>query len=634
MEKKDTISVAINWFALLSFVVFFMYGIYGFLTVPSFNTVTSVLISICLLFLFIGMLVLRTTKRAVSVLHVTKKQILIFCSYFLLAVSISWKDLFVSIDGDQLYHAQQAMVPARFMVQFFLNHFSSLVQNIPYVYFLWGGNILLLGGSVVLYFLVKKIPYIYTCISLSCLFLVSRFFVLHAGGNGMAFPTFRLFPLWVSSTFLSPSSFGFRMATFFGLVVLMVVVHHFANKKLPNIQSYLLGLFAGTIPLLLHVGTLVEMSLWASFCILFVLYIIDAWSDGEAIDYCMVISVVVIFSCIRVSGFVTLIPILGMMYFDFLHTKISKKEAIYALIPILVLVPVIFASVYVGTPSSYRGLVSLNPYIEAHASLVERLKVAIFSGTFFTNVYDSIRFPLVIFLVILPMVVWKNIKKALLVIPLFLMYFVLFYSIEPELWGHGRYQAEYIIPFIVYSTFLFTLWVGKKYHVAVVVLCLCVISNLYFYTHMSEMNLGSFGQDTYSTAMKKRDRYFAWSELSYNFKEALQSAKNEGFGGRLYYSPGNGYGYFAEVLSGYSVNEIQQEKIIVSGVGVDIDSKTADRIISNKNIELVIINGSKNNKESPNEKMVSRLQKNGWIPWKEFTNEEFGTTMYGFRRPH
>lgn len=632
MEKLNTVRITINWASVLSFVVFFTYGIYGFFTVPSFSKVTHSVVSAILFLLLICMLTLRGNQSFTSIVVLAKKDILIFLSYLVFLLFFSWKDLLTSIDGDQLYHAQQAMAPAFFVAQFLSNHFYSIVQHISYSYLLWGINIGLLCAVLPLYFIAKRISNIYVYGGIGLMFLVSRFLVLYAGGNGSAFPAFRLFPLWVSGTIFSSSSFGFRMAAFIGLTALMFTVQYYAAKKLPFTYAYILGIFAGTIPVLLHVGTLVEMSLWACFCLIFTLFIIEEWADGKKVEYVKVISVIVIFSCMRVSGFVTLVPVVGMMFFDYIQNKITRREVFHALIPIAVLVPVILAGAYIGTPSSYHGLLSLNPYIEANASLFHRLIVAITSGTFFTNVYDSIRFPLVIFLILLPFLIIRNSKKLSLVVPLFVMYFILFYSIEPGLWGHGRYQAEYIVPFIVYSMYLFSRLLGQKYKIVLLVLGVSIMSNIYLYTHMSEMNTASFGQDVYSTAMKNRSGYFVLSELPYNFKDALQSAKQDGFAGKLYYSPGNGYGYFAEILSGYTVGEMKQEKLLVGNVGVGIGTTTAEIINVNKDISLVLINGSKNNRETLNEQLVYNLQKKGWLPWKEFANKEHGTVIYGFKR--
>lgn len=632
MEKINTVRISINWASILGFSIFFIYGIYGYITVPYFSKWIHVVISIVLLALFLGFLFFRKQKVFEDSITLRGKDIVVFVSYFIFVVLFSLRGLLTSIDGDQLYHAQQAMMPSIFGVQFLSNHFFSIVHTISYSLVVWGVILCIMCATLALCFFTKKVSSVYTYIGLGFLFLASRFFVLYAGGNGSAFPPLRLFPLWVSSTVFSPSSFGFRMAAFVGLIALMYVVWHYATKRLQPVSAYLLGLFAGTIPVVLHVGTLVEMSLWATFCLVFVLFVIDDWSEGKKIKYLKVISLIVIFSCMRISGFITLVPIIAMLGYDFFHRKINKKEVLYAVAPMTVLIPVIFASIYIGTPSSYHGAISFNPYIEAQASLFRRLHVAIASGTFFTNVYDSIRFPLVIVLALVPILVWRNTKKAVLVLSLFVMYFALFYSIEPGLWGNGRYQAEFVAPFIIYGVYLFSLVVSRWQKILIVVFCLVIVNNLYLFTRMSEMNEASFGHDVYSTVMKKREGYFVWSELPYNFKEALQSAKQDGFAGNLYYSPGNGYGYFAEILSGYTVSEMQQQKSIISRIGVGIDEKTSDSIIADKDIRLVLINGSRKNKETLNERLATTLQKNGWVPWREFTNSIYGTTMYGFKR--
>lgn len=631
-SSKEVLQIYINWGTILTFVCFWMYGVYGFLSIPTFTIGTHIVVS----FLLLGMLVyIYQSGRVHSFLvhaTLTGRDILVFISYLIVMMLVFWKALFTDIDGDQLYHAQQAMMHALVGTQFIGDHLSSLFGSVPFSYVMWGINIGVLFLSSALFLLIKNWKSTYVLVLLSCAFLLARFATIYEGGNGSAFPVFRLFPLWITGTLFSPSSFSFRLATFLGLLILMFFVYKYVSKRFSFAYAFIFGLFVGTIPVLLHVGTLVEMSLWAAFCLLVALFTVNSWCEGEKIHYISIISVIVVLSCMRVSGFITLVPIVGMLMFDFLHKKIQIKEVVYSLSPILVLLPVIFASVYIGTPASYHGLASLEPYVPSGTGLLGRLYIALDGGYFFTHIYNSIRFPLLLVLAVLPLLLLRNMKKLLLVGGLFVLYFILFYSIEPGLWGNGRYQAEYAVPFIIYSMCLFGKEVWGKYKVALLVLCIGVISNLYLYSYASELNKASYGQDVYFNSMKKRGEYFIWSELPYNFKEALGAAKEEGFAGRVYYSPGNGYGYFSEILSGYTVEETQKQKSIISHIGVGISSSTAHTIHFDNNVGLVLVNGSGNNKETLNEQMVFQLKKYGWVKWKEFKNEEYQTVLSGFIR--
>lgn len=631
-SSQEITRININWAVVLTFICFWMYGVYGFLSIPTFTIDTHVVVSLLLLGVCIYTYQLHKVQSFLEQVTITGKDILVFVSYLLVMVAVSWKALFTDIDGDQLYHAQQAMIHALFGTQFIGNQFTSLFGDIPFAFIMWGINIgILLCGSA-LYLLIRNWKSTYVLVLLSGIFLLTRFAAIYEGGNGSAFPAFRLFPLWVTGTLFSPSSFSFRLATFLGLLVLMLVVYRYVSKKFSFAYSYAFGVFVGTIPVLLHVGTLVEMSLWATFCLLVVLFTINSWCEGEKIHYVGIISLIVVLSCMRVSGFITLVPIVGMLMFDFFYKKIKLRDTVYALSPILVLLPIIFANVYIGTPASYHGLISLDPYVPAGSSLLERLYIALDGGYFFTHIYNSIRFPLLVVLVLLPLLLLRNVKKFLFVGGLFVLYFILFYSIAPGLWGNGRYQAEFVVPFIVYGMYLVGREIGEKYKVVLLVLCICIVSNIYVYSHSSELNKASYGQDVYFDAMKKKGEYFVWSELPYNFKAALQQAKEEWFAGATYYSPGNGYGYFSEILSGYTVEEMQKQKSIISRVGVGISSSTARTVNFDNDVHLVLVNGSINNKDTLNEQMVSQLKKDGWGVWKEFKNEEYQTVLSGYIR--
>lgn len=634
MNDRKVIGLRIHWALILSFVIFYSFGIYGFLTVPSLGYVANTLVSIFLLSIFILFFKLSSNETFITTLSITTRDVYVFGSYFVIMSLLSVGNLFLPIDGDQLYHSQQAMLLSIKSVEaLFTSHSITFIQNIPFVYCVWLVNIAILLCAIFLYFLTKKSRQPYILIGLSILFISLRYAMLAAGGNSSAFPTFRLFPIWLMGTLLSPSSFAFRMAAFVGLSIIMWTVYTLSSKRLSSTHSYLLGIFSGTIPVLFHIGGLVEMSLWTCLCLVLTLFFIDIWSEGKSVNYVQIVTLVVILSCMRVSCFIALIPIFGMMLYDYYHKKVTIADIRYALAPCLVLLPILFMSMYIGTPSTYHGVISLDPYVPENTNLIGRLGVAIHSGAFYTNVYNSIRIPLIFLLGIVPFIIFRNYKKGVLVTLLFTLYFVIFYSIEPGLWGHGRYIAEFIVPFIIYSIYLLSTLCKRNSIFLIVLLISGSIYNVYSYIHIPEMNTYSIGQDVYSKAINKRGEYFALSEFPYSFDQALVEAKKDGYAGKLYYSPGNGYGYFTEILSGYTISEIHLEKLIISKIGVGIDEKTADVIIANKDVKLVLINGSPQNKGTLNEKLAYNLQNKGWTPWKQFSNEKYKTVLYGFIRP-
>ena len=137
MEKINTVRISIDWASILGFSIFFIYGIYGYITVPYFSKWIHVVISIVLLALFLGFLFFRKQKVFEDSITLRGKDIVVFVSYFIFVVLFSLRGLLTSIDGDQLYHAQQAMMPSIFGVQFLSNHFFSIVHTISYSLVVW-----------------------------------------------------------------------------------------------------------------------------------------------------------------------------------------------------------------------------------------------------------------------------------------------------------------------------------------------------------------------------------------------------------------------------------------------------------------------------------------------------------------
>ncbi len=619
----------INWPLVLSFVSFWVYGLFGFLTIQSWGLLGNSLASLLLLGIFLCLFSLRKKEAYTTNVVITGTDIKVLLGYLLCMFVITYSDLFLPIDGDQLYHSQQAVLHSIIAIQILGNYIQS-IGTFSFANLIWVFNIIMTLGGVALYFLLRNKKEIYIIGTLVTLFLVSRLTVLLMLGNSSAFPPFRLFPVWLSELVFSPSNFGFRVATFIGLILCMWFVERNIREKTNLFVSVMCGLAIGTIPVLWHVGTLVEPSLWAGICFVFVLFCINNWSNGKKLNYFVIISAIVLFSTMRVSSFITLIPIGIMMLIDYTNRILTKKEFLYSLVPTLILLPILFASFYLGTPSTYTGDISLDPYIPANASLFERLAVLFTSGGIMTYVYNSLRFPLVLFLLIIPCYFFGNIKRGALITLLFVVGCVLFYSINPVFWGHGRYQAEYLAPFIIFGIYISTYWLYRRSkNLAVVFLTILIICNIYLYKHIGEMNSAMRGQDTYGIAIKKLGDYFVVSEFPYSFTYALQQAKNNGYAGKIYYATGNGYGYFSQILSGYSVDEMRQEKEIYTRIGGDI---TAEKIDKETNIQLVLVNGSENNHKALPQKIADDLQTLGWVQWKEFSNDRFGTSIFGLQR--
>ena len=626
---KNGFSFNVNWAIVLSCIFFWVYGLFGFLTVDTWGVVINVILSVVFLAIFLFIFSFRNNEHFISPIQVTGMDIKVLLGYCAVMFALSYKDLLLPLDGDQLYHAQQSVMHGITAVQL-LGSYSTFFDGISFSLLVWVLNGILLVLGTASYFFLKGKKRLYTIVTLASLFLISRLVVLYFGGNASAFPTFRLFPIWFSELIFSPSNFGFRIATFVGLIVLMWFVQRKAYEKISFVFSLALGLVIGTIPVLWHVGTLVELSLWSAICFILVLFWIHDWCEGKKLNYLVIISSVVILSTMRVSAFITLVPIFIMMVLDYKNNIVTKNVLYRIIPPILVLLPILFASFYLGAPSTYTGEMSLDPYIRADASLFERLVILFQSEGVITYMYNSLRFPLIFFLLVLPCAFVKNVKRGVLVSVLFVLGFILFYSINPIFWGHGRYQAEYLAPFVVFGVYLFSIWLYKKNkYVAFFVVVVLTIINIYFYKHIQELNQATHGQDMYAVAIKERGQYFVLSEFPYNTNEALQVAKEDGYAGQIYYMSGNGYGYFSQILSGYSVAEMKKGKEIVSSLGDEI---TAREIDENKKIQLVLVNGSPKNKEALPQKLADELRGLGWVSWRDFSNNEYGTTLYGIRR--
>lgn len=137
------------------------------------------------------------------------------------------------------------------------------MDNLPFKDIARVVNLLLLGMLIGILYLIRKRK-IYTIILLTVLFLGCRWFAYETFGGTSPHPQFRLFPIWISSSLFGINNFAFQLSSIFGLALLMMQVHKFLEKKVPLPLTIITVLACGTIPVLLHAGTIVEPSIWAS----------------------------------------------------------------------------------------------------------------------------------------------------------------------------------------------------------------------------------------------------------------------------------------------------------------------------------------------------------------------------------
>lgn len=615
--EKDIFTININWAVILAFVTFWSYGFFGALTAKSFGLAANIIISLILCGIFVSFLWFwRKNDLYKDSIIIRNKDVLVFALFFLVMFILSFSNLTTPLNNDQLAHAQQSKLHSITLIDFLSNK-TDFFNNFSFKYLIYVIDLLIIVAGFFIYKFTKNRSWLFKTVIFSSLFLVFRFAIMAFGGSAGPHPPLRLFPLWLSSALFTSADFSFRLAQFIGLIGLMWIVQKIANRKLNSVNSWLFALAVGTIPVLWHVGVLAEQSIWTAVSwIAFLLYF---FAYSERFNYIKWVSIISVFTMLRQSAFVALLPLFLIIIFDLLKRKeLSAKKIFVLMSPIFVMLPFLLNSVINGTSASYLGEVPS----------FQRVWTALDSGIVFNAIMNSIGWPWIIFLFFPLLFILKNPLKISAILIFFIAGVYVFYTITPGLWGVGRYQAEYVIPFIALGFFIFVNYIVKHYSFALkflpILFVFLIINNICIFK-----NLASFNRPidelkiTFNTDMKIRGKYAILSEFPYEYKQAFASAKKDGYAGKISVA-GVTYGVFGEILNDFTVSEIKAEKSIYEKIQPDF---SAENINKNNKIQLVLISDF-----AGADKLKNDLENLGWKRWKEFKNKQYGSTIFGLIR--
>lgn len=621
-----------NWANLLAFVTFWSYGYYGAVAlrgpaVAGFF-LTAFLLAIFLLFLVLGQ---YRKDEFTDCVVLRKSDLAVLAVFTAVVLPFSLRDLSHSLVGDQLAHAQSSQAHFISLIQAIAGRVES-IRNLPFGSLLWALDFAALAVGILLLRYMKGRSFPARVVVYSLGFLSLRLAVLLASGGGSVHPQFRLFPLWLMAALLSPSDWVFRIAQFLPLIGLMWATQRITVAVLPFWISCLLGLVVGTIPVLWHVGTLVEASVWTAVVWTALLLSIARHDPANPFPYIRWISCVCIATMMRQTAFVALIPLFVMLGEEMIRKRsVDIGRLLLCLAPLLAMAPFLMRSLLFGNPA----IQSAGETSNALGGVLYALR----SGIALNSILNSVLMPWAILLPVsfLAICVRKPLYGAAC-LAWFLAAFVVFYSIRFTLWGVGRYQAEYVVPFSVVGLFLAVTAMhrldrGRKY--VVVLLLPLLVFNVVSYIRLPLANPSADSlRDTFFHVIKERGNYSILSELPFPNGRALRAAKEEGLAGAVYVA-GITYGAFGEILNGYTVNEVlaakdrflrmEAMKMIRGNPGGK--PPAVEDIDSDPDIRLVLVGDCEGA-----EPFVERLSGHGWKRWREFRDDQYGATIRGFLR--
>lgn len=621
-------SICINWNIVLAFVCFWSFGFFGYFSNKSFGLVNNGLITLLTLSIFLAFLFLGLNNKG-KVYEVSPETVKVFTSYFVVLVVLSWGSLTYPVNGDHLTYIQHAKAHSYFIVEK-ISQVIPQVATLPFWFVAWLVEVFMLVSFLFGCLLLKKINKYKILVIAGVVFIALRAVVISQGGNTDPFPALGLFPIWLSSVLFPGTDFGFRFAFFIPYITFVTCVYYFARLHFSKEISWLFGFLVATIPVFWHVATIVEFSIWTAIgWAVFLLWTIND-KERKVISLQMMIFLLVICSAIRISGPAALAPLLLIVFYEWYVKKINTRELFFLILPISLLLPNILLEFFVGHTAAYVGNNYSSLGIIEGASLFERLKISIISGVFGNAVLNTFIIPYVLIAGILPIILLYK-KKYLefsVTISLFAIAYVMFYSIDPFLWGNGRYQAELIFPFLVASLFLcLQMFTNTFFKICVLILGIC-FNFFYFFTIPSRNEIW-YGRISYFPQAKIRDAYFILSEYPIYYERAFDEARKHGYEGKVYYP---GYLFLLSNLSGDSVKSVLKEKYFMNTVGASIGTSTASSIDKNKDIQIVFMPMYQRESRSTQEDVYLSLKKAGWVDWVELYDPVFMNTIRGLKR--
>ena len=535
---------------------FWVYGMYGALgsnlssnisIVSIFLLVTSVLVVLLALVFFENNLFSFTKEISYNDLKVT-------VGWGGVLVLLSWPYLTSSVTGDGMAHLQEAHLHGRHLVQ--AMSLWNFVQEMSFLRILQLFGLL---GSVA----VLALPFIWKWMcrrrigsvaflgGILLTFIGVRFVVtvLFPGGGGMH-PSLRLFPIWLSSNLFYFTDFSFRLPGLVGL--LAGLLYFYKWMKHLNVEpwtAWLTTLLVGTLPLFLHVATIVEPSIWTSILLVPIIgFILKIGTRQSELRF-----PAELWACLISAGILMRQPVVLLLlpWFYLSARDLWMHECRWrqrlnkfgmATLPFLVSIPFFIRSLIQGTPTTmFTTQASLLDF------LVDTLSTRLTTSDTVLTIWRDLGWVGACGLVfVLIPCNRKEIGSRLGLIAFFSAGLLMFLSLPYV--GHPRYQAEYALPFAAFGIVALITKASPliPVHWMRLGLGVLVALNAYQYLNLWQGKIDRLGRDFAQPIV---------SEKIYDYSTAWKFIREGAFEEQTFVL-GATYGGFPKLLSGVSVRSV------------------------------------------------------------------------------
>jgi hypothetical protein len=642
--NRNYFVVNINWGSILFYVYFIAYGYYGALTrqiaTEQIDSIMKWVITILLtiILILIGLGASKFAKQLNDKITINKYDAFCLLSYLTLTTTITINQLSKALIGDEIAYAMASQGQSLYITQYLINK-TQIFDDIKFKNLMQWISILLLIGLVGLVYFTVKRSWSQRIIIVTCFFIIFRLAYIYLGGNPSPHTPLNLIPLFLVSTLLGIDDVSFKLSYLMVFNFFLLLLYKQLTQSLTKLQSHLTVLAVATIPLLLNLATTVEQSLYGSIFLIFIL--IEIASNNKQINPLRISVIMAIGVLFRIPLFLVSVIISIYLVIQALNSKklvdanqkndleSAKLTTLLIIAPSIIYIPILIESVFTGTPS-----VSINKI-----STIDNLTSLYQSNIIFISLLNSL--PVWwIFLLPFPFLSWPKAKNLnILFLLLFFFLIILFYSINPRLWGLAKYQAEYAIPFAVLGfiyllSFIMILNFNNRFVVSA--LMFFVLLNLKEYYTIPERIkpidelLSSAERDSKSL----KSGYGELIAMPFNMKDAFKDIVLKGFTESTY-NAGITYGILPEIMSGYNVKSVKfanqiwlTQKNLMKMNNIPWGSANFDLIASDSRINAVILGFVNPDKKE----LTAEFINNGWKVMGIYEDEKFKSTVITFIR--
>ena len=503
MNKEFTIKF--NWINILVAFFFYNYSFYGVGTKFE-STLYKILFEI-LLFIILSLFYFTSKinkNRFNDHFRISLKEIggglLIF---ILILVFIGFKYFSISIIGDSFAHSYGSLYHSSY-VSYIIYEQLKIPFKIGYLIFILNWIILIFFYFIFKTLILNRNTFKY--ILFVIIFFLIRLIFYKLGCINNFHPPGRYLFLYLSTLFSGITSTSFRLPQIVFLTLIFYYLYNFSKQYFDNFISILISLCFITIPANLYSSYIVEQSIYTSFILIFVL--IEIQKTFDKINFVRLFVITSIFILIRqpiLGVFLYLMPIYHWLG---ARNYISIDYRIY-FYPSLLVIPFYFSIIFIGNPA-YNIENGEHPLIQNILIFIES---NIYLQSSFNHIYIYIFFIPLFFLFF---------NKLQFIYILFLIITLEFFSIRPVLWGIGRYQVEYTLPFVFFGMVYFFNLLNQHKKLSASLLLILIISNIIIFENIYSINryLNSTSKNYFSD-IKKPFKNFIISDFPIPINEAL-----------------------------------------------------------------------------------------------------------------